>query len=55
MEILKHLDGDLKIAPLSSIVGERRAEISCRTKSDSLLSDQKAIRLQVVAGGMFKK
>ena len=50
MEILKHLNGDLEIAPLPSIVGERRAEITGRTKSDSLLSDQEAIRLQVVAG-----
>jgi len=50
MEILKHLDGDLEILPLPSIVGERRAEMTGRTKIDSLLSDQEAIRLQVVAG-----
>jgi len=50
MEILKHLDGDLEILPLPSIVGERRAEMTGRTKIDSLLSDQEAIRLQAVAG-----
>jgi hypothetical protein len=54
MEVLKHLDGDLKIAPLPSIVGERRAEITGRAKSESLLSDQEAIRLQVVAGAGFE-
>jgi hypothetical protein len=43
MEILKHLNGDLEIAGLPSIVGERRAEITGRTKSDSLLSDQEAL------------
>lgn len=50
IEILKHLDGDLEIAPLLSSPGERRAEITGRAKSDSLLSDQEAIRLQVLWG-----
>jgi hypothetical protein len=36
------------------VVGERRAEITGRAKSDSLLSDQEAIRLQVVAGAGFE-
>jgi hypothetical protein len=50
LEILKHLDGDLVIMPRPSITGERRAEISGRAKSDSLLRDQEAVCLQVVAG-----
>jgi len=50
VEILKHLDGDLVIVPRPSSPGERRAEISGRAKSDSLLSDQEAVCLQVVAG-----
>ena len=51
IEIQKHLDGDLVIAPRPSTTGERRAEISGHAKNDSLLSDQEAIRrLQVVAG-----
>jgi hypothetical protein len=49
-EILKHLDGDLVIVPRPSLTGERRAEISGRAKSDSLLGDQEAVCLQVVAG-----
>src|SRR3990172_8031850 len=51
VEILKHLDGDLVIVPRPSITGERRAEISGRAKSDSLLRDQEAVCLQVVARG----
>jgi len=50
IEILKHLDGDLTIAPRPSLAGERRAEITGRVKSDSLLNDQEAVCLQVVAG-----
>jgi len=50
VEILKHLDGDLVIVPRSSTTGERRAQISGRAKSDSLLRDQEAVCLQVVAG-----
>jgi len=46
----KHLDGDLVIVPLPSNAGEHRAEISGRAKSDSLLRDQEAVCLQVVAG-----
>jgi len=54
IEILKHLDGDLVIVPRPSITGERRAEISGRAKSDSLLRDQEAVCLQVVAGAGFE-
>jgi hypothetical protein len=50
VEILKHLDGDLVIVPKPSSPGERRAEISGRAKGDSLLRDQEAVCLQVVAG-----
>jgi len=50
VEILKHLDGDLKIVPRPSVTGERRAEISGRARSDSLLGPQEAVCLQVVAG-----
>ena len=49
VEILKHLDGDLVITQRPSVAGERRAEISGRAKSDSLLRDQEAVCLQVVA------
>ena len=38
------------IVPRPSITGERRAEIRGRAKSDSLLKDQEAVCLQVVAG-----
>ena len=54
VEILKHLDGDLVILPRPSSKGERRAEISGRAKSDSLLRDQEAVCLQVVAGAGFE-
>jgi len=54
VEILKHLDGDLVIVPRPSSTGERRAEISGRAKSDSLLRDQEAVCLQVVAGAGFE-
>ena len=50
VEILKRLDGDLVILPRPSTTGERRAEISGRAKADSLLRDQEAVCLQVVAG-----
>jgi hypothetical protein len=36
--------------PRPSTTGERRAEISGRAKADSLLRDQEAVCLQVVAG-----
>jgi len=49
-EILKHLEGDLEIAPQPSLAGERRAEIRGRAKGNSLLSAQEAVCLQVVAG-----
>jgi SAD/SRA domain len=54
VEILKHLDGDLVIQPRPSSPGERRAEISGRAKGDSLLRDQEAVCLQVVAGAGFE-
>jgi len=54
VEILKHLDGDLVIVPRPSSTGERRAEISSRAKTDSLLRDQEAVCLQVVAGAGFE-
>ena len=54
VEILKHLDGDLVIVPRPSTTGERRAEISGRAKADSLLRDQEAACLQVVAGAGFE-
>ena len=54
VEILKHLDGDLVIVPRPSSPGERRAEISGRAKGDSLLRDQEAVCLQVVAGAGFE-
>ena len=38
------------IVPRPSTTGDRRAEISGRAKSDSLLRDQEAVCLQVVAG-----
>jgi hypothetical protein len=50
VEILKHLEGDLVILPRPSSTGKRRAEIRGRAKSDSLLRDQEAVCLQVVAG-----
>jgi len=54
IEILKHLDGDLVIAPRPSLARERRAEITGRVKSDSLLSDQEAVCLRRVAGAGFE-
>ncbi len=54
VEILKHLDGDLVIVPRPSLTRERRAEISGRAKGDSLLNDQEAVCLQVVAGAGFE-
>ena len=54
VEILKHLDGDLVIVPQPSNTGERRAEIRGRARSDSLLRDQEAVCLQVVAGAGFE-
>jgi len=54
VEILKHLDGDLVIAPLPSRASERRAEVTGRVKSHSLLSAQEAVCLQVVAGVGFE-
>ena len=53
VEIVKHLDRDLVIVPRPSSPGERRAEISGRAKADSLLKDQEAVCLQVVAGAGY--
>ncbi len=50
VEIAKHLAGDLSLLPRPSLAGERRAEIRGRAKLESLLGDQEAICLQVVAG-----
>ena len=55
VEILKHLDGDLVIVPRPSLTGERRAEIRGRAKPDSLLGDQEAVCLQVVARGRSQR
>lgn len=52
-EIVKHLDGDLIISPRPSVAGVRRAEVSGRVKANSLLAEQEAVCLQVVAGGRF--
>jgi hypothetical protein len=49
-EIAKHLDGDLLIWPKPSEAGEHRAEIVGRVKANSLLKDQEAVCLQLVAG-----
>jgi len=54
VEIVKHLDGDLVIVHRPSGTGERRADISGRARSDSLLRDQEAVCLQVVAGVGFE-
>jgi len=54
IELVKHLDGDLLITSRPSLARERRAEITGRVKSDSLLSDQEAVCLQVVAGVGFE-
>jgi hypothetical protein len=56
VEILKHLEGDLRIMPRPSVAGERRAEISGRARSHSLLEEkpQEAVCLQVVAGAGFE-
>ena len=49
-EIAKHLDGDLEIWPNPSGTEERRAEVVGRVNGDSLLRDQEAVCLQLVAG-----
>jgi hypothetical protein len=52
-EIAKHLDGDLVVWPKPSGTEERRAEVGGRAKGDSLLRDQEAVCLQLVAGARF--
>jgi hypothetical protein len=53
-EIVKHLDGDLLIWPKPSEAGEHRAEIVGRVKANSLLREQEAVCLQLVAGAGFE-
>ena len=52
-EIAKHLDGDLVVWPKPSEPEERRAEVVGRAKGDSLLRDQEAVCLQLVAGARY--
>ena len=47
-------DGDLLIWPKPSEAGEHRAEIVGRLKANSLLRDQEAVCLQLVAGAGFE-
>jgi site-specific DNA recombinase len=54
VEIAKHLDGDLTVSPLPSPAGERRAEIAGKIKQNSLLQEQEAVRLLLVAGAGFE-
>jgi hypothetical protein len=49
----RRFDGDLVILLRPSTTGERRAEIRGRAKSDSLLRNQEAVCLQVVAGAGY--
>ena len=53
LEIMKHLEGDLEIRPLPAEAGQRRAEISGRVKPSSLLAEEEAAFLRLVAGGRF--
>ena len=53
-EIVKHLAGDLTLAPLPSEPGRRLAEITGAVKHDGLLGAQEAVRLHVVAGAGFE-
>ncbi len=53
-EIIKHLEGDLLVWPKPSDPGQRRAEVVGRVKADSLLRDQEAVCLQLVAGARFE-
>ncbi len=43
-EVGKHLEGDLVITPLPSEPGERRAQITGRVKSHSLLGETRRLR-----------
>ena len=50
VEILKHLDGDLVIVPGRPSPASTGPRSAAAQKSDSLLRDQEAVCLQVVAG-----
>jgi hypothetical protein len=51
LEIMKHPDGDLEIHPSPAEAGQRHAEISGRVKPSSLLAEEEAAFLRLVAGG----
>ena len=53
LELMKHLEGDLEIHPLPAEAGQRRAEITGRVKASSLLTEEEAALLRLVAGGRF--
>jgi site-specific DNA recombinase len=55
-EVMKHLDGDLRIRPLPSPPGNKRAEISGTAKPSSLLATdgQEAAFATMVAGAGFE-
>jgi hypothetical protein len=55
LEIMKHLEGDLEIRPLPAEAGQRRAEISGRVKPSSLLAEEEAAFLRLVAGGRSQR
>jgi hypothetical protein len=52
-EIANHLDGELTVRPLPSTRPERPAEIRGRVKPSSLLAEEEAAFLRLVAGGRF--
>jgi hypothetical protein len=53
-ELREHLDGELVLSPVPSEPHERRAVVVGRVKSDSLLAEEEAVCLQVVAGAGFE-
>jgi hypothetical protein len=54
LEIMKHLEGDLEIRPLPAEAGQRRAEITGRVNASSLLAEEEAAFLRLVAGAGFE-
>lgn len=54
LEFMKHLEGDLTISPLPAVTGQRRAEITGCAKANSLLADQEAACVRLVAGARFE-